>query len=115
MLLGEAEHFTSNHRAGVLVLARHEIAVDHPMIGKDVGDSGTGFVQCALPAKFGLRMLRRTGNPKVTHLAIADSGDMPALDQRPSVRVSGVDQPERAVAHSTDDLVGRACFGDLVG
>ena len=74
-----------------------------------------GLVQRALTAEFGLGMLRCVGDTEVAHLPIADSGDMPALDQRPAVGRSGIDQSERAVADAADDLVGRVGFGDLDG
>jgi len=54
-----------------------------------------GLVQRALTAEFGLGMLRCVGDTEVAHLPIADSGDMPALDQRPAVGRSGIDQSER--------------------
>ena len=74
-----------------------------------------GLVPRALTAEFGLGMLRCVGDTEVTHLPIADSGDMPALNQRPAVGRSGIDQSERAVADAADDLVGRVGFGDLDG
>jgi hypothetical protein len=58
-------------------------------------------------------MLRCVGDAEVTHLPVADSGDMPSLDQRPAAGSGGIDQPERAVADAADDCAGRICFGDL--
>jgi hypothetical protein len=38
---------------------------------------------------------------------------MSAFDERSSAGTCGIDQPERAVTHSADDLVGGIRFGDL--
>jgi len=92
-LPGEAKHLTGHHGTGVLVLTGDQIAIDDPMVRQHIGDPGAGLVQRALTAEFGLGMLRCVGDTEVTHLPIADSGYMPALNQRPALAAVALISP----------------------
>ena len=102
----------------VLILARHQIAIDRGVRGEEVAPSMLGLVDRADFSQLGFRMFWSDRDAKGIDLAIGHARNASTFYQRLSVFILGADQTESTMADGSENLAFsiRLCdhFGQFV-
>lgn len=89
----QLHHLPGDHRPGVLVLAGHQVAVDHPVVGEWIAKPGLGFEAGTHAPQLGLGVVRRRLDAQLRHLLVGDRRDLAPGDQQGAVGSLGAINP----------------------